>query len=80
MFVQVNALDHTTVSVMRSYPNYIPLSASHVHRIAARLEPWAFERVYGGFWNYEVMEDAKARVEYSLQRYVKWLTDDDPDV
>ncbi|KAG0586981.1 hypothetical protein KC19_2G132300 [Ceratodon purpureus] len=77
--IQVNALDHTTVSVMRSYPNYIPLSTSHVHRIAKRLEPWAFERVYGGFWNFEVMEDAKARVEYSLQRYVKWLTDDDPD-
>jgi glyoxylase-like metal-dependent hydrolase (beta-lactamase superfamily II) len=78
--IQVNALDRTTVSVMRSYPNYIPLSASHVRRIAARLEPWAFERVYGGFWNYEVMKDGKARVEYSLQRYIKWLTDDDPDV
>lgn len=73
------AANRTSVSLMRSYPNFIPLSASHVHRVAKRLEPWGFERIYGGFWNAEIMEGAKARVEYCLQRYVKWLSDEDPD-
>jgi hypothetical protein len=65
---------------MRSFPNYIPLSASHAHRISTRLKPWEFERVYGAFWNAEIMQDGKARVDYSLQRYVKWLTEEDADL
>jgi hypothetical protein len=41
------------------------------------MEPWEFERVYGSFWDAEIMNDGKSRVEYSLNRYVKWVTNED---
>jgi hypothetical protein len=41
--------DRRWVSFMYSYPNHIPLSAAAIHRIAAALEPLAYDRVYGAF-------------------------------
>ena len=35
---------------MYSYPNLIPLPAAAVRGIAAALEPFAFERIYGAWW------------------------------
>ena len=59
--------DRRWVSFMYSYPNYIPLSADAVRRTAAAVEPFAFERIYGGFYPLVVQEDGKAAVE----RYLK---------
>lgn len=73
-------MTRTEVSIMRSYPNYIPLSASHARHIACQMEPWEFERVYGSFWDAEIMSDGKSRVEYSLNRYIKWVTNEDLNV
>ncbi|MBA3258988.1 MAG: MBL fold metallo-hydrolase, partial [Gemmatimonadales bacterium] len=49
------ALDRRTVSFMYSYPNLIPLSASAVTRIVAALEPFEFERIYGGWFGKNVL-------------------------
>ena len=35
---------------MWSYPNLMPLPAREVERIAAALEPWAYDRIYGAWW------------------------------
>ena len=65
--------DRRFVSFMRSYPNYIPLAAVTVRRIVDRLEPFAFERIYGGWFDLVVREDAKAALRRSAERYVRAL-------
>lgn len=61
------------MSVMRSFPNFIPLSASEVKRIKSQLSEWSFSRLYGPFWEYEIKENAKDVVDWSLDRYLKAL-------
>lgn len=73
--VQV-AADPRQVSVMYSFPNLIPVSARTVHRIAAALEPFAFERVAGAWWGRVIREDAKNVVRRSLARYAEAVSGD----
>lgn len=58
------------VSFMYSYPNYIPLNAAAVRRIAAALEPFAFDHIYGAWWNQNVIGGAKAAFAASVDRYL----------
>lgn len=74
--VQV-AADTSRVSFLWSYPNMMPLSAAAVRRIAARLEPWAFERLYGAFVGKDVLAAAKEVVLRSARRYVELLAGED---
>ncbi|NJM39760.1 MAG: MBL fold metallo-hydrolase [Anaerolineae bacterium] len=66
MFV---APDRRHVGFMRSYPNYIPLSASKVDDILARIEPLAFDHIYGNFATLEIVSDAKGAVQRSAVRH-----------
>jgi glyoxylase-like metal-dependent hydrolase (beta-lactamase superfamily II) len=68
--------DRRFVSFMYSYPNYIPLPAATVRRMAAMLEPYRFERVYGAWFGAVVRADAKAAVRRSAERYVRALETD----
>ena len=70
------AVDRKFFSFMRSYPNLIPLSAATVRRIAATLEPYPFERIYGAWFDAVVREDAKAAVRRSAERYLRALETD----
>jgi glyoxylase-like metal-dependent hydrolase (beta-lactamase superfamily II) len=65
--------DVRAVSFMRSYPNLIPLPASEIRRIVAAVEPYAFERIYGGWWDRVTPRDGKGAVERSARRYLKWI-------
>lgn len=62
--------DRRHVSFMYSYPNYIPLSAAQVQRIAQAVEPFDFERIYGAFWDLVIEQDARAVVTRSVDRYL----------
>lgn len=62
--------DRRWVSFMRSYPNLVPLDAASVRRIVDAVEPFAYDRIYGGFWNLHVEQDAKAAVRRSAERYL----------
>lgn len=64
------AADTRYVSFLRSYPNYIPLGRASVERIAATLEPYDFERIYGGWWHSVIAQDAKAALRRSATRYL----------
>jgi hypothetical protein len=66
--------DRRWVSFLRSYPNLIPLDAGSVRRIAAAVEPYAFDRIYGAWWDMHVMEDAGNAVARSAARYVAAIT------
>ena len=63
--------DRRFVSFMRSYPNLIPLPAAAVERIVAAVEPFAFDRIYGAWWETVVAQDAKAAVHRSAERYIR---------
>jgi hypothetical protein len=62
--------DRRYVSFMYSYPDLIPLPASAVRRIVAAVEPFQFDRIYGGWWGRAVATDAKAAVARSAERYI----------
>ena len=59
---------------MTSYPNSIPMSPAKVRGIVDAVEPFSFDRIYGGWWDSVVMENAKEAVRQSAERYVRYIT------
>lgn len=70
--------DREWVSFMWSYPNLIPLDERTVLDIARRVEPYRFDRVYGGWWGRVVVRDGAAAVRRSADRYVARLHGERP--
>ncbi|MGV3485888.1 MAG: MBL fold metallo-hydrolase [Planctomycetaceae bacterium] len=66
--IQVVA-DRKHVSFMYSYPNYVPLSIAGVQRIVQAVAPFEYNKVYGAFWDAVILQDAKAAVARSAERY-----------
>ena len=64
------AADRKWFSFMRSYPNFIPLSAKEVEHIGAAMKPFSFDVVYGHYFDRVIAKDAKAILEKSVARYV----------
>ncbi len=62
--------DTRFVSFMWSYPNYIPLNAATVERIAAKVEPYAFDRIYGAFPKMTVHSGGEEAIRRSAERYI----------
>jgi glyoxylase-like metal-dependent hydrolase (beta-lactamase superfamily II) len=65
--------DRGWVGFMYSYPNLIPLPEAAVLSIAAALEPYAFDTIYGAWWDRIVRRDGKAIVRRSAERYARAL-------
>lgn len=63
-------MDRRFVSFMRSYPNLVPLSAAAVSQMLKRIEPFAFEQIYGGWWKRNVSADGKGAINRSVERYL----------
>ena len=66
--------DRRFVSFMTSYPNLIPMSESKVQGILDAVEPYEFDRIYGGWWGRNVMSGAKEAVRRSAERYVQHMS------
>ena len=62
-------LDRRWVTFMYSYPNHIPFDADTVTAITGVLDPLRFDRLYGAFGRH-VLQDAKATIARSRQRYL----------
>ena len=62
--------DRKWVSFMRSYPNFIPLSAREVTHIGDALAPFAFETIYGHYFDRVIPTAAKQVVDKSVARYI----------
>ena len=71
--------DLATAGFMRSYPNRIPLSAAVVRRIAEHVRRYDYERLYSNFED-RIASGAKAAVEYSAQRHIRWVNGDFDDL
>ena len=65
--------DRGWVGFMYSYPNLIPLPEAAVRSIAAALEPYSFESIYGAWWERIVRRDGHAIVQRSAERYARAL-------
>jgi glyoxylase-like metal-dependent hydrolase (beta-lactamase superfamily II) len=68
------AQDRRYVSFMRSYPNLIPLGPTAIRRIVERIDPFSFDQIYGGWWEANVLSEAKAAVARSAERYLRAIT------
>jgi glyoxylase-like metal-dependent hydrolase (beta-lactamase superfamily II) len=62
--------DRKWLSFMRSYPNFIPLSARAVKRIGQAMTPFSFDVIYGHYFDRVIVKDAKQVLEKSIARYV----------
>ena len=65
--------DRRYVSFMRSYPNLIPLSREEVERIVESVESYEFDRVYGGWWERNVLTGGKESIRRSARRYISQI-------
>jgi len=63
-------MDRKFLTFMRSYPNLIPLSAKQVTAIGAALEPFAFDTIYGHFFDRVIPAGGKRILQASIKRYV----------
>jgi hypothetical protein len=68
--------DRRYVSFMYSYPNLIPERPRIIRRALRRMEPFCFERVYGGWWGRIVAADGTAAVRRSAERYLEHALDE----
>jgi hypothetical protein len=67
--------DRKSTTLMRSYPNRIPLSAAVVERVTRAVESLGFDRLYDNF-GHTIDTDARAVVRRSTDRYVGWVRGD----
>ncbi len=64
------------ISFLWSAPNRLPLAEREVRRVCAAVEPYAFDRIYGGWWAPVLRRDAKRVMERSAARYIELLRGD----
>jgi hypothetical protein len=55
---------------MRSYPNFIPLSAGEVEHIGRAMAPFSFDVLYGHYFDRVIASEAKQVLENSIARYL----------
>ena len=65
--------DRSHVGFMWSYPNLIPLPEAEVKAIAAAVEPYGFDVIYGAWWDRIIPSGAKEIVMRSAERYGRAL-------
>ncbi|WP_040588825.1 hypothetical protein [Sciscionella marina] len=61
------------VSFIWSAPNHLPLPEGGVRAIVDTLEPYSFERIYGGWWSPAIRANAKKVLADSARRYLEFL-------
>ena len=63
-------MDRKSFTFMRSYPNFIPLSANGARAIGRAVAPFPFDRVYSHFFDRFIATGAKQVLQASVERYV----------
>lgn len=66
--------DRKHLSFMYSFPNYIPLNKQAVEHITDILEPLKYDRIYGAWWNQNILDGGKESVKNSARRYIKSIS------
>ena len=73
------ANDRNWLCFMYSYVNFIPLSPSRVEAIGDILEPYPFDRLYGYWFDHNVMSGAKEKLRKSVKRYCRHIYTETPE-
>lgn len=73
------ANDRDWLCFMYSYVNFIPLSPARVQAIGEILEPYPFERLYGYWFDHNVMSGAKEKLRQSIDRYCRFIFENPPE-
>ena len=68
--------DRRWVSFMYSYPNLIPERPRTIRRALSLMEPFRFDRIYGGWGRRNVAVDGVAAISRSAERYLSFALDD----
>ena len=61
------------VTFVWSAPNRLPLSAAAVRGVVSAVEPFAFDRIYGGWWAPVLRAGARETVRRAALRYIEHL-------
>jgi glyoxylase-like metal-dependent hydrolase (beta-lactamase superfamily II) len=64
------------ISFLYSAPNRLPLSERAVRGIVDALAPYAFDRIYGGWWTPVLRRGARDVLQRSARRYIELLRGD----
>lgn len=67
--------DRRHVSVMWSYPNYVPVGPRAIDRVEAALAGFEYDAIHGAFPGMTIASDGKAAVARSLARYLAAIRD-----
>ena len=67
--------DRTHVAFMWSYPNLVPLPDAEVQRMAAAVEPFAYESLYGAWWGTVIAAGARDVIRRSAARHHRASTE-----
>jgi hypothetical protein len=65
--------DRAHVGFMWSYPNLVPLPDAEVQRMAAAVEPFGYDAIYGAWWDAIIPADGPEIVRRSAERYSRAL-------
>jgi len=66
------------VTFVWSAPNRLPLPETAVRRVVEAVRPYRFDRIYGGWWQPVLRENARDILETSADRYVQFLRGEVP--
>ena len=69
------AADRRILTFMWSYPNLIPLPPKAIRKISESIQPFAFERIYGHYFDRVIAADAKTIFNRSIDRYLAAISD-----
>jgi hypothetical protein len=65
--------DRSHVAFMWSYPNLVPLPDAEVQRLAAAVEPFSYDAIYGAWWDAIIPANGPEIVRRSADRYSRAL-------
>lgn len=68
--------DRKFLGFMRSYPNFIPLGEKAVRAVAETVAPYAYDAIYGAFWDRVIPHNGKKVMDDSVERHIAWLNRD----
>jgi glyoxylase-like metal-dependent hydrolase (beta-lactamase superfamily II) len=68
--------DRKFLGFMRSYPNFIPLGEKAVQAVAETVAPFAYDAIYGAFWDRVIPKNGKQAMDDSVERHIEWLRRD----
>jgi Metallo-beta-lactamase superfamily len=69
--------DRRWLSFMYSYPNLIPERPQIIRRAVEMMQPYSFDRVYGGWWRRNVDTGGAAALRRSADRYLRFALGED---